>query len=1064
MTSKEEIQSQILTLSESQDNFDAYYEQIEEQILQKDQNLIKAIVQLTTQVLDQNKKEPIQQFLLLLLIQKSVAKKSIEMINQVHSTSALLKVLEKIAKHEAKSSDPNRGASYFPKDPEVGKKFLILVLEFLQKSAKQFSQDAKKNPTQFALIYNRLLEEGVTFPQEPFTFYENKKKKNASQSQNAPQQSAAPKKEKSPVPETQTAQGINQKANKNIQISNKIFEDVQVGISTLMYIFSNQEDLDSDTKDEIENQYKRFQKQIQQINTMLEEADYDEESFNKMLNFQDLMTQFNLQVEKLQKNKYNNSSVIEFKQWLFTYELPFQLEQDQFDNDQMHQQMKHQDKQQNFGQQPDSKSKFQESKPQANFEENKFDAHKDDNFDFNQFGSQPVANQGNQNNNEDLFGTFTNNQMKDLQNKNQGQQGQFQSHFDDFEQFGSNFQNLNKKNEEQENQSKLQQEELDRQYQKQKELEKQQQLEREQEEERKRQAELLRKEQEEQKKREQEEKIRKQKEQQEEQERQAKLRRQKEEEEEEQERILQQQLYEEEQEQLRLQKQHEQELAEEQRKQKLIKQQQEEQERQRRLLEEQQREYEQQQEESKQIENQNNPFNKKSNFYFNSNDQYNRDSFGAQNQGYFFNTQTQQEEDKNQKNNGNNYSVTVNHNSVYTSKANNNPNNNTNSNVNNSSRPPAVPSQSKQNQDPKLSKIESAFGSSSQKFSFGPDSKNNQVSQSNRQNNLNVQNEDNRTEMSFNEQFSVSNISIAGGYNQYDFPMKHIKLIDNKVYKGQEVPVVNSIDQTLRQYQLSPQNVRRFKLSNLKRKNNLHENSQIQFGCISDLIFDYINSQNYLKLILFIGNKTRLPIRNIKIEFDGDESSYIYVKQDKAIDFIPAKTQEKFEVIVGYKDVPFSMVNLDLTADFGEIEESQTIETSVFLPNLLTKYIQFKDLDSQTFHSRWRDLRSNILRTDIFSVSKQIIKTPAYFRRFFTKVLEITSLEHFVLQQNSNQYDIKYYKLGALIELADSESEFLIKFNVRPDNTLCIQIISLNEAYQSTASTLLQHLRFLLQA
>ncbi|KAL4466050.1 hypothetical protein ABPG74_004287 [Tetrahymena malaccensis] len=1062
MTSKEEIQSQILTLCESQDSFEAYYEQFEEQILQKDSNLIKAIVQLTTQVLEQNKKEPIQQFLLLLLIQKTIAKKSIDMINQVHNTSALLKVLEKIAKHEAKNSDPNRGASYFPKDPEVGKKFLILVLEFLYKSAKQFSQDAKKNPTQFALIYNRLLDEGVTFPQEPFTFYENKKKKNASQSQNAPQQPPAPKKEKSPVPETQTqtAQGNNQKANKNIQISNKIFEDVQVGISTLIYIFSNQDDLDSDTKDEIENQYKRFQKQIQQINSMLEEADYDEESFNKMLNFQDLMTQFNLQVEKLQKSKYNNSSVIEFKQWLFTYELPFQLEQDQFNNDQMNQQMQNQE--QNFGQQPDNKSKFQESKPQGNFEENKFDAHKEDNFDFNQFGSQPVANQGNQNNNEDLFGTFTNNQMKDLQNKNQGQQGQFQSHFDDFEQFGSNFQNINKKNEDQEHQSKLQQEELDKQYQKQKELEKQQQLEREQEEERKRLADLQRKEQEEQKKREQEEKIRKQKELQEEQERQAKLRRQKEEEEE-QERILQQQLYEEEQEQLRLQQQHEQELAEEQRRQKNIKQQQEEQERQRRLLEEQQREYEQQ-EESKQLENQNNPFNQKSNFYFNSNDQYNRDSFGAQNQGYFFNNQTQSEQNKNQKNNDNNYTVTVNDNSVYTSKANNNPNNNTNSNVNSSGRPPAFPSQQKQNQDPKLSKIESAFGSSNQKFSFGPDSKNNQGSQSNRQNNLNIQNEDNRTEMSFNEQFSVSNISVAGGYNQYDFPMKHIKLIDNKVYKGQEVPVVNSIEQTLRQYQLSPQNVRRFKLSNLKRKNNLYENSQIQFGCISDLIFDYINSQNYLKLTIFIGNKTRLPIRNIKMEFDGDESSYIYVKQDKVIDFIPAKTQEKFEVIVGYKDVPFSMVNLDLTADFGEIEESQTIETSVFLPNLLTKYIQFKDLDSQAFHSKWRDLRSNILRTDIFSVSKQIIKTPAYFRRFFTKVLEITSLEHFVLQQNSNQYDIKYYKLGALIELADSESEFLIKFNVRPDNTLCIQIISLNEAYQSTAATLLQHLRFLLQA
>lgn len=41
---------------------------------------------------------------------------------------------------------------------------------------------------------------------------------------------------------------------------------------------------------------------------------------------------------------------------------------------------------------------------------------------------------------------------------------------------------------------------------------------------------------------------------------------------------------------------------------------------------------------------------------------------------------------------------------------------------------------------------------------------------------------------------------------------------------------------------------------------------------------------------------------------------------------------------------------MDISAEVGEVEESENIEQTMFLPNLLSKYIQFKDLDASVFH------------------------------------------------------------------------------------------------------------------
>lgn len=54
---------------------------------------------------------------------------------------------------------------------------LILVLEFIAKMASSFKEDSSKKPTKFKLLHTKLETDGVTFPKEPYLFFEKKKKK-----------------------------------------------------------------------------------------------------------------------------------------------------------------------------------------------------------------------------------------------------------------------------------------------------------------------------------------------------------------------------------------------------------------------------------------------------------------------------------------------------------------------------------------------------------------------------------------------------------------------------------------------------------------------------------------------------------------------------------------------------------------------------------------------------------------------------------------------------------------------------------------------------------------------
>eukprot|EP00825_Cyclidium_porcatum_P029314 TRINITY_DN3132_c0_g2_i1.p1 TRINITY_DN3132_c0_g2~~TRINITY_DN3132_c0_g2_i1.p1 ORF type:complete len:400 (+),score=64.43 TRINITY_DN3132_c0_g2_i1:521-1720(+) len=324
------------------------------------------------------------------------------------------------------------------------------------------------------------------------------------------------------------------------------------------------------------------------------------------------------------------------------------------------------------------------------------------------------------------------------------------------------------------------------------------------------------------------------------------------------------------------------------------------------------------------------------------------------------------------------------------------------------------------------------------------------------------QGNNNGFEDNFDEKFSQMSVSTL---SVHDFPLKNTDFQDNSRFKGQLICFDKSLFQDVLQSKLTLSHQRRYKISNLRSKCILLESVEIQIGLKTNLIFDYLSQRHHLKLSIYVGNKTHNPIQNLQLTYCGCDNCDVWTKPQMIDPFVEPKRQSKQELIIQYNAIPYSLISCELEA---LINNSKQVTTTVFLPNLLTKFMNFKKCNAISFKNQWKYKSENIIRTENFSINPKIIRNPKYFQRYFDKCVELNSLQDFLKQQvqmnqGQNQQPVKFknYKLGGMFELSTLKIEFMIKFIICPNFTAVIQIIPFS-SYITTAEMLLQHLQFIL--
>ncbi|CAD8051768.1 unnamed protein product [Paramecium sonneborni] len=282
---------------------------------------------------------------------------------------------------------------------------------------------------------------------------------------------------------------------------------------------------------------------------------------------------------------------------------------------------------------------------------------------------------------------------------------------------------------------------------------------------------------------------------------------------------------------------------------------------------------------------------------------------------------------------------------------------------------------------------------------------------------------------------------------QQFFPLKMDQQIPLKQHTGRIVKYDNTQFVLLDSYGLSESQKKRFKKATICGKAALFNSPQLQVGIKQALQYVPLKEKNYLKLTLYIGNKTQSNFDNCKILFDGDNKQFsMWLKPDKIQDRIESGQQIQQEVIGIFKQYQnYRLINAVFSAEWA----NKQISSQFFLTTTLVSFMFFKDISLQVFRTQWRQKKQQILRGETFLLNPKIVKTGHYLKKIFPKLCEFNSYEQFQDQQLDYFSDrqLKYisYKLCGIFELTNVNQNYMIKFIVLPNMQCTIQIIGNNE-------------------
>lgn len=243
-----------------------------------------------------------------------------------------------------------------------------------------------------------------------------------------------------------------------------------------------------------------------------------------------------------------------------------------------------------------------------------------------------------------------------------------------------------------------------------------------------------------------------------------------------------------------------------------------------------------------------------------------------------------------------------------------------------------------------------------------------------------------------------------------------------------------------------------FKVACLKPKCPLFENDLIRVGVSSTVVHDHTNHKNMLKLVLYFENKSDQLIDEFMTDFSQAKSLNRIAKPGRLETFIDSGKQVKQQVIVAFDKVPFECLQLYATVRSGD---TQPETFSLFLPTLITKFMEFKYVNADVFRERWKMKSNNILRSEEITVNPGIMKTAYDFKKYFGYLIDLKPMDEYDFVQGK-----KSIKLGGLFELDVPNTEYLLKINVLPSHQVVFQIATF-ETESNTASFLLQALAFL---
>ena len=241
----------------------------------------------------------------------------------------------------------------------------------------------------------------------------------------------------------------------------------------------------------------------------------------------------------------------------------------------------------------------------------------------------------------------------------------------------------------------------------------------------------------------------------------------------------------------------------------------------------------------------------------------------------------------------------------------------------------------------------------------------------------------------------------------------------------------------------------KFKNTCLKSKSILYENDSIEIGTASSIINDLANPKHVLKMTIYFGNKLEEDIQDFQVKVIEGINTHVILKPQTIESVIPAGKQVKQQLMLSFSGMPFSCLKFSCEGFIKGKHE----KFSVYVPNLLTKFMQFKPTEAQDFRKKWKSSSFYILKTEPIRLDENLIDTPD-FKKFFAGLIDLRP------QDDHNLNEKATLKLAGVFELDIPHVEYLMKINVLPSGQAVFQVAAPHK-HCETAVYLLQTLAFI---
>ena len=166
------------------------------------------------------------------------------------------------------------------------------------------------------------------------------------------------------------------------------------------------------------------------------------------------------------------------------------------------------------------------------------------------------------------------------------------------------------------------------------------------------------------------------------------------------------------------------------------------------------------------------------------------------------------------------------------------------------------------------------------------------------------------------------------------------------------------------------ENVQRLKICCLRNKAVLFKTNELQVGILTDL--QHYKEKRLWKHYVYIENiDPTVLIQSLVVRFKPGMNLSVWAKsQEEAVATLRPKEQNRKEVIVEHKALPFGFATMDLQYQSMD----KVVRNIIALPNFLLKLATFPETDSGELTAIWAKVRQQARRTDEFEVNKSVLE------------------------------------------------------------------------------------------